>query len=311
MEVEQQDLDLIIVSKEESQNRRLDKILVERFGEKSRSYFQYLIENDCVLLNGKTVKKSTCPKEGDEIEIFFLATPEISLEPENIPLNIIFEDEHIIVINKPANMVVHPAPGHYSSTFVNALLFHCKNLATQNNLRPGIVHRLDKDTTGLLIAAKTSLAHQKLISTFQGRKIIKKYLAICCGVPPEGKISAPIGRHPLKRKEMAIIEDGKEAISAFTVLDSKNNMSLVLGELFTGRTHQLRVHLNHLKTPILGDEVYGNKKLNKQYQINRPLLHAYRLQFMHPITQLPLDLRAPLPQDIKKIITEFNFSSTI
>ncbi len=291
--------DLLFVTEKE-ELKRLDKLLSDRYDHKSRTYFQYLIENGYVLLNGKIVKKRTLPKKGDEIEVFFVLTPEISLEPENIPLDILYEDEHIIAVNKPSNMVVHPANGHSSHTFVNALLYHCKNLPA-NDLRPGIVHRLDKGTTGVLLAAKTETAHRNLISIFSERRISKSYLAICISNPPNGRFSFPIGRDTHNRQMMAVKEGGKEAISEFTTLLTNGELSLVKADIFTGRTHQIRVHLKHLKAPVLGDLLYGSPSKAKAFGVSRPLLHAARVELPHPVTKKSLIIEAPLPEDFKKI----------
>ncbi len=278
---------------------RLDKLLCTHFPDHSRTYFQYLIEQGCVLVSGAPMKKRESPKEGDEIEVCFLLTPEISLEAQDIPLDVIYEDEHLIAVNKPASMVVHPAPGHPKDTFVNALLYHCKNLEGTDPLRPGIVHRLDKDTSGILIAAKNAQAHAKLVALFATRQIEKYYLAICVGVPKEGLIDAPIKRHPTHRKVMAVnLEEGKEAKSICKVLQKNENLSLVEVQILTGRTHQIRVHMKHLNTPILGDPVYGSVSANKKYSPPRQLLHAHRLKFTHPMTGAQLDLTAPLPNDV-------------
>lgn len=278
---------------------RLDRLLCSHFPAHSRTYFQYLIEQGCVLVNGSPMKKRESPKEGDEVEVCFQLTPEISLEPQNIPLDILYEDEHLIAINKPAHLVVHPAPGHPKDTFVNALLFHCKSLEGTDPLRPGIVHRLDKDTSGILIAAKTTQAHAKLVEIFASRKIEKYYLAICVGTPKEGLIDAPIRRHPTQRKEMAVnLESGKEAKSICRVLAKNEQLSLVEIQILTGRTHQIRVHLKHVGAPILGDSVYGSDSANKKFLPPRQLLHAHRLKFIHPITSQELHLCAPLPKDI-------------
>ncbi len=298
----------IIFATAERSGFRLDKFLCDHFKPKSRTYFQQLIENGFVLVNGILVKKRTLIEEGDEIEVCFQLTEELSLEPENIPLDILFEDEHILAINKPAGMVVHPAPGHWSNTFVNALLGHCKKTAKpEEGLRPGIVHRLDKDTSGVLIAAKTTLAQQKLVGLFQEKKIVKQYLAITIGKPSSSLVSIPIGRHPIKRKEMAVLQSGKEAQTNFQLLAWKDPYCLILALPITGRTHQIRVHLKHLSAPILGDSLYGNKSVNEKLQIPRQLLHAYRLQLMHPITNAPLELRAPIPQDFKDFLHKLNF----
>ena len=290
--------DYFTVSPEDA-GTRLDKLLSLHFPQHSRSYFQYLIEQGAVLVNGSPVKKKETLKEGDEIEVCFLLTPEISLEPQDIPLDILYEDEHLIAVNKPADLVVHPAPGHPKNTFVNALLFHCRNLPSTDPVRPGIVHRLDKDTSGVLLAAKTSQAHAKLVELFSERRIQKHYLAICVGTPKEGLIDAPIGRHRVHRKEMAVcFEKGKEAKSICKILGKAQQLSLVEIQLLTGRTHQIRVHLKHLGAPVLGDSVYGNGSTNKRFNTTRQLLHSHRLNFIHPMTHVPLHLKAPIPKDI-------------
>lgn len=289
---------LFVLSEEEG--IRIDKLLAHRFSSYSRTYFQMIIEQGCVLLNGEPIKKRICPEEGDEIEVCFQAIKGPSLAPEAIPLEILYEDEHILAINKPPGMVVHPAPGHWSGTFVNALLAHCEQLApSQDPLRPGIVHRLDKETSGVLLAAKTLAAHQQLIEQFSSRQMEKTYLAICCGRPPNGIISAPIGRHPVHRKEMAVLSDGKEAISDIQTIAFNDQISFSLIRPKTGRTHQIRVHLKHVHCPVLGDPIYGSEKLNQSLKPERLLLHAYKLHFEHPITKVPTRLIAPIPKDFK------------
>lgn len=287
----------------EEEGERLDKILANRFSDiQSRTYFQTLIEEGNVLLNGKPTKKRIKGSAGDELEIHFVLTPEIDLKPENIPLDILYEDDAILVINKPAGMVVHPAPGNWSGTFVNALLYHCQGIG-DGSLRPGIVHRLDKGTTGVLIAAKTPQAQQRLVESFSGRKVGKQYLAICIGNPGHGTIDAPIGRHPVDRKRMAIRhEGGRQAISRCHTEACDGKLSVVTVELITGRTHQVRVHLKHKGAPILGDDVYGNRQLNEKYEAKRPLLHAQELRLDHPITGKALIFTAPIPEDIQHFI---------
>ncbi len=288
--------DIFTTSPEEA-GTRLDKLLAGHFPQHSRTYFQYLIDQGCVLVNGVIYKKKEKPKLDDEIEVCFQLIPELSLEPQDIPLNILFEDPHLIAIDKPAGLVVHPAPGHPSGTFVNALLHHCKELQGSDSLRPGIVHRLDKDTSGVLLAAKTQEAHQKLVQAFSERKIDKTYLAIAVGKAQEGLIDAPIKRHPVNRKEMAISPEGKEAKSLCRILGYNEGLSFVEIKLITGRTHQIRVHLKFKGTPILGDLVYGNPNANQKFQVERQLLHAYQIQFNHPITNAPITICAPIPKD--------------
>lgn len=291
--------ELLIITAEEA-GERLDKILALRFKEmQSRTYFQYLIDEHLVLLNGQPIKKRMKPKVGDEIEVQFVATPEIKLNAEAIPLTILYEDENLIVVNKPAGMVVHPAPGNWSGTFVNALLYHCQTLSmTGQSLRPGIVHRLDKDTSGVLVAAKNILMQQKLVELFASRQVYKEYLAICVGQPGEGKVDAPIGRHPVNRKQMAVVPHGRPALSYYTTLGWNDPLSLVKVVIATGRTHQIRVHLKHRGTPVLGDPIYGQLQSNKKYKTTRQLLHAYKLAFKDPLTGQTLEFKAPIPEDM-------------
>lgn len=293
-----------ICVQEEEAGKRLDALLAARFeGRQSRTYFQSLIEMGNVLVNGTPVKKRYKPLAGDEIEIAFLATPELDLSPENIPLDIIYEDDHLIVINKPAGLVVHPAPGNWSGTFVNALLYHCQTLPnTGQAFRPGIVHRLDKDTTGLLVAAKSLDAHHQMVVQFASRQVHKEYLALCHGKPKDGTIDAPIGRHPFRRKEMSIHEKGRKAVTHVRILQTNGYLSLLSLILETGRTHQIRVHLKHVGTPVLGDSAYGNATVNERYKAARQMLHAYRLSFNHPITGEPLSFEAPIPEDMNRLI---------
>ncbi len=282
---------------------RLDKFLSKKFQLNSRNYFQYLIENGSVLVNNKKVKKKFIPKIGDEIEIFFQALPDVSIKAENIALDILYEDEYIIAINKPANFVVHPAIGNWSNTFVNALLYHCKDLIyDDSNIRPGIVHRLDKDTTGVLLAAKTIKAQQNLIEQFKNRKVQKKYLAITINKPKNQIITKPIARHKIKRKEMTITKQGKEAITEIKLLASNDKISLIEAIPKTGRTHQIRVHLKHISCPILGDPIYGSKSHNNNFNIFSQLLHAFSLEFSHPITNKIIKIKAPLAENLKKFI---------
>lgn len=297
------DHDILIVTEDEA-GERLDKILSRRFAEVySRSYFQYLIDEQLVLLNGWPVKKRIKPKCGDEIEVEFASTPEIRLQPEEIPLSIIYEDEHLLIADKPAGMVVHPAPGNWSGTFVNALLFHCLSLENdEDSLRPGIVHRLDKDTSGLIIAAKTLFVQKKLIELFASRQIYKEYLAICIGKPPECEISAPIGRHPIQRKKMAVVPGGRVALSYCKPIAWNEKLSLVRVIIATGRTHQIRVHLKYKGIPILGDSLYGNETLNQYYGASRQMLHAAKMRFCHPISGQELEVNAPVPPDMQRFI---------
>jgi len=288
--------------------QRIDRVLSDHFPECSRSYFQRLIERKLVTCNGGVVKKGDIPRVGDKIDLLFLQTQDIELKPQNIPLDILFEDEYLICINKPAGMVVHPAPGHKENTCVNALLHHCA-LPPHRDLRPGIVHRLDRYTSGALVVAKTLEAQHKLMRDFSMRLIRKEYLAITYGHPKSSIVDAPIGRHPVKRKEMAILAQGRAAQTNVEPLTSEGKFSLVKMRPITGRTHQIRVHLNYLKTPVLGDSTYGSKKLNCELKIERQLLHAHRIIFSHPVLNEDkwCDIVAPLPGDFRKwMVTLFN-----
>lgn len=291
------ELDHLLILEEEA-GERLDKILARRFtGIKSRTYFQMLISEERILVNGELPKKRDKLSPGDEIQIHFILTPEIGLTPENIPLDILYEDEDLIAVNKPVGMVVHPATGNWTGTFVNALLYYCKQLSDGTE-RPGIVHRLDKDTSGVLLAAKTPLAQQRLIELFASRQMQKEYLAICLGKPGNGTIDAPIGRHPVNRQMMSVREGGKPAISHFKTLVTNDAISLVQIIPTTGRTHQIRVHLKHQGYPVLGDAVYGSPQANLRHKASRQLLHAHRLKFTHPFTTEQITLEAPLPSDM-------------
>lgn len=290
---------------------RLDKFLASKFEQRySRSYFQHLIENQLVLVNGKPVKKRVAVSAGDEIEIQFSYNREITLEPEEIPLDVLFEDESLIAVNKPKGLVVHPAPGNWTHTFANALLFHCRirdawSKESLESLRPGIVHRLDKDTTGVLIAAKNLQIQQKLTEAFANRSVYKEYLAICVGNPKKATVEAPIGRHPKLRQKMAIVPEGRYALSYIDTLHSESGLSLVKIIIATGRTHQVRLHLNHLHSPVLGDELYGNASANQKFKAERPYLHASTLKVRHPLTGNEIVFTAPIPDDMQKIIEKF------
>lgn len=296
-----QPTETIIVSEEEV-GQRLDRLLTLRFPKQSRSYFQWLIGEGLVLLNGKPAKKRIQPQVGDEIEVEFSLTPEASLEPEDIPLDILFEDEHLLAINKPAGLVVHPGIKNWSGTFVNALLFHCNQLPA-DDLRPGIVHRLDKETTGVMLAAKTEATQKALVQLFTDRKMLKEYIAICIGKPGDVTIDAPIGRHPVDRKRMTVPnEGGKQALTVCKTEGFDGKLAVVRLFPKSGRTHQIRVHLQHHHNPILGDPTYGNVSWNEKYKIERQMLHAHRLSFTHPITGAPMKLEAPLPPDMVPLV---------
>lgn len=290
--------DLFIVT----EKLRLDKLLAKAYPALSRSYFQMLFDNKAITYQGNPVKKREELPIGAEISISFIETETIKAEPEAIALDVLFEDEHIIAINKPAPMVVHPAPGHPSGTFVNALLHHCQldPLLKEETLRPGIVHRLDKDTSGVLVAAKTRQAHQALIDLFKERNIEKTYICVALDKVEDQTISNFIKRHHKNRQKMTCSEsEGKEAITTFSLLQFERPFSLVSCKLHTGRTHQIRVHLSSIGHPIVGDSLYGSATINKSYSAPRQLLHAYSLAFTHPITKKALSITAKLPSDMQ------------
>ena len=289
---------------------RCDVFLSEKISNLSRTSIQKLIKEKLVFVNGKNIKPNVILEIGDEITVSIPDKKEITLVAEDIALDIVYEDDYIIIINKPRNMVVHPAAGNEEHTLVNALLNHCK-LSMINSERPGIVHRLDKDTTGLIVCAKDDETHLKLVEMFSNREINKKYLAICNGSfsKENGFIDKPIGRDEKDRKKMSVkSKSGKEALTEYNVLISNLKYSLVDVTLHTGRTHQIRVHFSSLNHPIIGDETYGNK--NEKIKANGQMLHSYYLEFLHPITEENLSFTV-LPDEyffsiLNKTGLEFN-----
>lgn len=285
--------------------KRIDKEMGERFDDLSRSYVKKLIEEGCVSVNGKAVKASERLKAGDEVELI-LPTPEMpEAQPENIALDIIFEDESLLVINKPAGMVVHPAVGNLSGTLVNALLFHCgASLSSINGvMRPGIVHRLDKDTTGLLVAAKGDKAHEILSHQLADRTLKRRYKAIVHNNITEdsGRLQTQIARSGADRKKMTVVkEGGREAATNYTVLERFGKYTYVCCALETGRTHQIRVHMKHMGNPIVGDKAYGVK--NEEFNLKGQLLHAGEIGFVHPVTGEYMEFTAPEPEPFEKIL---------
>lgn len=264
---------------------RCDVFLSSKISDLSRTAIQKLIKENLIFVNGKNVKPNIILEIGDEIIISIPQKKKIELIAEDIDLDIIYEDEYMIVVNKDRNMVVHPANGNEEHTLVNALLNHC-NLSMINPNRPGIVHRLDKDTTGLIVCAKDDKTHLKLVEMFSNREINKKYLAICNGVfiNKHSIINKPIGRDEKDRKKMSVnSKNAKMAITEYSILAENEKYSLVDVKLHTGRTHQIRVHFSSLNHPIIGDETYGNK--NEKIKAKGQMLHAYSLNFIHPITK--------------------------
>lgn len=292
---------------QQDENKRLDVFLTNAIPDMSRSRIQSLIKEQKILVNQNIINKNFKLKKDDLITIFLEKNKELDIKPENIPLNIIYEDDDIILINKPQNMVVHPAAGNYTGTLVNALMFHCKqNLSGINGiLRPGIVHRIDKDTSGILVVAKNDNAHQKLASQLATHSMTRIYYAIVKGILKDdfGTINAPIGRHPIERKKMAVInKNSKAAITHYTVLERLKQYTLIKLQLETGRTHQIRVHMAHIGHPLLGDEVYGTKK--KPFKLLGQVLHAKTLGFIHPTKNEYIEFNTDLPEYFSNIINK-------
>lgn len=283
---------------------RLDKVLVLELKDRSREFIMRLIDEGEVLVNDKKAKNSYRVKENDEITINIPEAKNLDATPQDIPLDIVYEDDDIIVINKPRDLVVHPSNGHEDGTLVNALLAHCTNLSGINGVkRPGIVHRIDKDTTGLLVVAKNDYAHEFLAKQLEDHTLHREYIALVKGVIKEddGKIIAPIGRDKYNRQKMAVdVKNGKPAVTHFHVLKRFNQYTLISCVLETGRTHQIRVHMNYIGYPIEGDLVYGPKShlLFDKGQ----LLHAEKLILIHPKTKKKMTFSAPLPKDFQDVI---------
>lgn len=275
---------------------RLDQYIMNQTGF-SRTKVQKLIKAGAVLVNGKTSKNSYQVEVGDQIVVQAVEEEEMSHEPENIPLDIVYEDDDLLVVNKPNGMVVHPAVGNPHGTLVNALLYHAKHLSDVNgNFRPGIVHRIDADTTGLLVVAKNNETHMALAEQLKNKTTHRKYIALCWGVIEEdsGDIIAPIGRDLKDRKKMAVTDkNSKDAVTHFRVLERYKNATKVELELETGRTHQIRVHMNYIGHPIINDKVYGNRKL---FDETGQCLHAKTLGFVHPRTKQYMEFDSPLPE---------------
>lgn len=297
---------------EEEQGKRLDKYLAGLLPDVSRSFIQKLLKQQQVTVNENTVKANYVIKENDSISIHVPEAVEPEIMPEDIPLDILYEDNDVLVVNKPKNMVVHPAPGHYSGTLVNAVMFHCKDKLSGINgvLRPGIVHRIDKDTTGSLIICKNDIAHNSLAAQLKEHSIHRKYVAIVHGIlkEDEGTINAPIGRNPNDRMKMAInYKNGKDAITHYKVLQRLNNYTFVECVLETGRTHQIRVHMASIQHPLLGDNIYGPAKCPDK--LEGQTLHAQILGFTHPVSGEYIEVSAPLPEYFEKLLKKLGYQA--
>ncbi|GBF80741.1 RluA family pseudouridine synthase [Aphanothece sacrum] len=301
----------------QDQGDRLDRWLSDNLADLSRSHLQKLIEQGNITLNNEIcTNKKIKVKLGDNLQIFIPVPQQLELEPEAITLDILYEDDSLIIINKPAGLVVHPAPGHETGTLVHGLLYHCSNLAGIGGVkRPGIVHRLDKDTTGAIVVAKTDFAHQHLQAQLKSKTARREYLGVVYGVPTnkleeaeniaQGTINLPIGRNPTDRKKMAVVpleKGGREAMTHWQVLERLGNYSLMEFRLETGRTHQIRVHSGYIGHPIVGDPLYSSNH-SIGVNLSGQALHAYQLILEHPVTGEIIQAIAPLPSELTKLLT--------
>lgn len=288
------------------QSVRLDRYLSDQLAELSRSYIQKLMEEGQVQLNGRPGKASAKVKAGDTVLVTLPEAVEPEILPEDIPLEILYEDADVILVNKPKNMVVHPAAGHYTGTLVNGLMYHCREDLSGINgvLRPGIVHRIDKDTTGVLIACKNDRAHNAIAAQLKEHSITRRYRAIVHGniKEEEGTVDAPLGRHPADRKKQAVQRDGegRRAVTHYRVLERFRDYTYIECELETGRTHQIRVHMAYIGHPLLGDEVYGSGR--EPFHLEGQTLHAMVLGFVHPTTGEYMEFEAPLPAYFEELL---------
>lgn len=285
---------------------RIDKYLMDKL-DYSRSKIQRMIKSGDILVNDKNIKSSYILKLNDNIYINNDYSEEVDFVAEDIPLDIYYEDEYLLIVNKPSGMVVHPANGNYSGTLVNALMFHCNQLSSVNGeVRPGIVHRIDADTSGLLLVAKNDFVHQNLAEQISKKTVLRKYIALVNGVILEDSatIDAPIGRDKFDRKKMSVTsENSKNAITHLKVLERYSNATLIECKLETGRTHQIRVHMNYIDHPIVNDPVYGyNKLIDKEFG---QMLHAYIIGFVHPVTNEYMEFKADAPKRFYEILEEY------
>lgn len=296
---------IIFQVEKENTGIRIDKYLSDNMENISRSYLQKLLKDKSITVNNKAIKANYKVQEGDMVSVFVPEPEEPDILPEEIPLDILYEDDSLMVVNKPKDMVVHPSAGHTSGTLVNAVLFHCKgNLSGINGImRPGIVHRIDKDTTGALLICKTDTCHRILAEQLKVHSITRRYRAVVQGnlKDDEGTVEGPIGRHTTDRKKMAInYKNGKEAITHYRVLERFGNATYIECRLETGRTHQIRVHMASIGHPLLGDTTYGSSK--NPYHLQGQALHAMVLGFLHPVTNEYMEFTAPLPEYFLKLL---------
>lgn len=292
---------------EDMEGERLDIFVAENLPDVSRALVQNLVKSGQVLVDGKTAKSSFRITEGQQVIVELPQPQPVLIEAENIPLTIIYQDQDVVVVDKPKGMVVHPAHGNWEHTLVNALLYHIKDLSGINGeLRPGIVHRLDKDTSGVMVVAKNDISHRNLADQIKIHSIKREYIALLHGVIKEnlGTIDAPIGRSKLDRKKMAVVKDGRPAISNYEVIQRFSNYTLVKVSLLTGRTHQIRVHFSHIKHAVVGDPLYSSAK--RHFNLDSQALHAHLLGFIHPRSNEHMEFTSPLPEYFTKVLDELN-----
>ena len=304
MEAKKKENQNIIYVTEELEGSRIDKFLSEQYDEFTRSYIQKLLKSNSILVNNKPVKASYKTVENDVVTIDIPENIVPEIVPENIPLDIVYEDSDVILVNKPKGMVVHPAAGHYTGTLVNALMYHCKDDLSGINgvMRPGIVHRIDMDTTGILIVCKNDMSHNCIAEQLKEHSIQRKYYALVHGnvKNDEGTVDAPIGRHPVERKKMAIVPNGKHAVTHYKVVERFGNYTWIECQLETGRTHQIRVHMQSIGHSLVGGTVYGPSKC--PFHLQGQTLHAYTLGFVHPRRKEFLSFEVPLPEYFEKLL---------
>ena len=293
---------------ENEAGQRLDKFLAVIYPSQSRTFFQKLIKESHVFVNDSTEKANYRVHLDDMIRVEIPPAVPVTILPEKIPLDILYEDEDVLIVNKPKGMVVHPCPGHYTGTLVNAVMYYCKDRLSGINgeIRPGIVHRIDKDTTGSLIVCKNDSSHKHIAGQIKEHSVTRRYRGIVAGIvkEPSGRIEGAIGRHPTERKKMAVNEkNGKPAVTHYKVLEAFPNASYMEFELETGRTHQIRVHMASIGHPLLGDTVYGSSK--NPYHLQGQALHAMTIGFLHPRTEKYVEVSAPLPEYFEKLLLKF------
>ncbi len=292
-----------LIVRSEDEGTRLDVFINRNIDRLSRSHIQKMIEDGLIKVNGQNSKTSLKVKRDHLVEVNIPEPKKLEVDAQDISIEILYEDNHVAVVNKPKGMVVHPACGNYSGTLVNAILYKCGHLSSINGvIRPGIVHRIDKDTSGVLVIAKNDNAHTKLSQQLKDHTMTRRYIALAYGniKNQKGIIDAPIGRHKNERKKMAVVKEGKSAVTHFEVIESLNGYTLIKASLKTGRTHQIRVHMAYIGHPLVGDEVYGPKR--PKIKAKGQMLHAEVLGFIHPDTGEYMEFRTPIPQDFKDLL---------